>query len=345
MNINDSDKKSNFVRPSIQSLHTLDGDILSSVKDESYASNIVKVITHNTNNKHTDDSESLRDTEQVKSKISFKFNLNSTSFYVGLSIILFGTLGAATYYTVKKSIQETLPKPETVVSSSTIPTVTGQIASSTIPTNLYITQKDIFSAEVIIPIEIEKLTKIQILDLVQSTKKNLSKNQIKNNINISLKTDIDLTEFLNKIQYSGPDTLIRSLTSNKIYNFGVYHKEKDDFETYLITKIDTFDLGFAGMLEWEKFMPVDLYKLYAYTQNTAQGTSSSSTIPVLPIKKSTGKFVDKVIKNIDVRMYIDTDKGTQIIYGFINKQYLLITSGESSFIDIVNKLTINNILR
>lgn len=342
MNINDSEKKNNFVRQPIQSLHTLDGDILSSVKDENYASNIVKVITQDTKNKRIEEDKDPKENTSA-SALSFKFNFNTKSFYIGLSVVLFGTLGAVTYYTVKKTIEETIPKQEVAATSPTIQATST--ASSTLPDSIRITQKDIFNAEVIIPVEIGKLTKIKILDLIQSTKKNLTANQVKNNINISLKTDVNLPELLNKIQYSGPDTLIRSFTSNDIYNFGLYHTEKEDFETYLITKIDTFDLSFAGMLEWEKFMPVDLYKIYTYTENTNTGTTSSSTLPVLSTKKSTGKFIDKVIKNIDVRMYIDADKKTQIIYGFINKQYLLITSGENSFIDIVNKLTINNILR
>jgi len=340
MSSNDSEKKSDFVRSPIQSLHTLDADILSSMKDENYASNIVRVLTHDTDKKNEGgQNESDTDIQKKKTPESFllKLNFNSAYFYVGLSIFLLSILGGTTYYVVKTSIENTVPKPVVVA----VATSTENTASSTVPSNISITQKSIFNAEVVVPIEIEKLTKTQIIDLILNTKKSLVANEIKNNINVSLSTRLSLQDFLNKIQYSGPDTLVRSLLSDKIYNLGLYHKEKGDFETYVITKIDIFDLAFAGMLEWERFMPVDLYKIYTYT---TQADSSTSSVITQNTEKSQ-IFIDKVIKNIDVRVYTDPLKGTQIIYGFINKEYLLITSGESSFVDIVNKLTINNILR
>ncbi len=345
MNNSDSEKKNNFVRSPIQSLHTLDADILSSMKDENYASNIVKVLTHNTEKKDTieQDSNLVKNTQKKESFFSFIQTLNSTYVYVGLSIFLFGTLGGVTYYVVKTSIENTVPKPDPV----TVATSTKDTASSTLPDNISITQKNIFNAEVLVPIEIEKLTKPQIISLIRDTKKELVQKEIRNNINISLSTGISLQDLFNKIQYSGPDTLTRSLVSDKIYTVGLYHKAKGDFEMYILTKIDIFDLAFAGMLEWERFMPVDLYNLYSYNSTVVTSSTVSTSSPTISKKEAStnGIFIDTVIKNIDVRTYIDPIKGTRIVYGFINKEYLLITSGESSFIDIVNKLTINNILR
>lgn len=347
---NDSEKNNEggheFVRPSIQSLHTLDSDLLSSIKSDNYASNIVKVITHDDDkNKEVENEKliGLKTLKQFKKPFSFKINFNSTSFYVSLSVFLMALMGGGAYYIINQTIQDITPVVDTT-STSTVP-VTKPVATST---NILLQGKNLFNAEIIVPIRMDGLTKVQILELIEKSKQDLLSKKIKDKINISFAPDISFTEFLNKIQYSGPETLIRSLHTSQIYNFGLYHKQGGVFETYILTKIDIFDLAFSGMLDWEYSMFLDLGKLYTYTPNISTSTiNTASTTKILPVikDKNSLKFTDKVIKNIDTRTYKDTEKGIEIVYGFINKEYLLITSGEESFVDIVNKLTINSILR
>lgn len=351
--MNDSDKqdkKSDFVRPPMQSLHTLDADLLSSMKDENYASNIVKVVTHANENKESDGTGAeeigLNTFNQIKSKSSIPFNFNGTVFYVILGFLMLTGLGAGAFYVIQKNIQETLPKTDATASTSTGMT---QSASSTISSTTKTTllpNNSLFNAEILIPIKIADITKYQIIELLNKNKGDLVANKIKNRINIGLPTDVSIENFLNKIQYSGPESILRSLDSSHAYNFGLYHTQNGIFETYFLTKIDIFDLAFSGMLDWEHSMPIDLQYIYSINKkDTEQGTSSSSVSTSTQSLKKIPKFTDKVIKNIDTRIYVDEDKKIQIIYGFINKEYLLITSGENSFVDIVNKLTINNILR
>ena len=62
-------------------------------------------------------------------------------------------------------------------------------------------------------------------------------------------------------------------------------------------------------------------------------------------KKNTEVFIDRILKNQDIREYINNENNTTIVYGFINNKYLIITSGESSFIDIRDRLLKQNIIR
>lgn len=341
---NDSEKKNDFIKePPIQSLHTLDADLLASMKSENYASNIVKVVTHSNATKEDATTPALHTLKQIKNTSSFKIDVNSKGFYIGLSIFLTTIIGFSTYYIVNKTIQDILPK--TPVATSVVATST-----QTTSTTLTVPKGKIFNAEVLVPIQVADLTRFQIIQTINTIKVDLLTNKVKANINIGLIPDIGLNDFFNKIQYSGPETLIRSFDASKIYSFGLYHTQKDQFQTYFITKIDIFDLAFSGMLDWEYAMPVDLANIYTTISSTASTTETLTSTttqqkitPTTTTKKVT--FTDKIIKNIDTRVYVDPVKGTQIIYGFINKEYLLITSGEEVFIDIVNKLTINNILR
>lgn len=298
----------------IKSLHTLEGDLLASMKDENYGSNIVKIVTQGKSA-----ASGLSDTQDSISERNpnlKKYILASVSIVFGISAILF--------YTFNISSKENKAEDNSNILNPNIPlaaTTTSEIQSRTI-----------FEADVIVPIKISNGNKNDLIQTLQNTERELVAKKAANSLNITYLLDTDLENLFNKLQYSGPDSLIRSFSTDQAYNFGVYHVKESEFEKYLLIKIGIFDLGFSGMLGWEKTLPIDMERIFTYTT-----LSTSST--------STPKFVDKIIKNIDTRTYIDPQKGVRITYGFINREYVLITSGETAFADIVNKLLVNNILR
>jgi hypothetical protein len=129
--------------------------------------------------------------------------------------------------------------------------------------------------------------------------------------------------------------------------------ENSLFETYILIEIENFDLAFKSILEWEKYMQLDLKDIFLgnnVTIDTAKptvtSTTSSSTETVVKYnKKDTDVFTDRILKNQDIREYVNNESNTTLIYGFINNKYLVITSGESSFIDIRDRLLKQNIVR
>lgn len=321
-----------------QSLHTLEGDLMASMKNENYASNIVKIVTHDGESDKNTERTQLTDKNKdvirnIFLKIKRLFVYNSTYFYLTVSIIFILIISSIAFYFINITIKNTNLATDSVVKATT----TTEVKATTTLTKPELYGNDIFNADMTLSLQVASQNKKLFITKIEEVKKNLVKNNIKNNIDISLKMDIDLDGFFDKIQYSGPETLLRSLSSEKPYNFGLYHIKNDEFETFFLTKIDIFDLAFSGMLEWERSMPIDFE--YIYPSITNNNTSSSSTTPNI------NKFTDKVIKNIDTRTYFDEKKGIEITYGIINKQYLLITSGENSFTNIVNKLLVRNVLR
>lgn len=313
------------------SLHTLEGDLLASMKDENYESNIVKIISH-------DEKKTSGDTSEQKDTLSKEFRQtsgpgffsNPSNIYFLISVFFILVIGGGAYYFI-------VTYKATTLTPATVSTTTNRVVSTTTQSQTLIQSGGIFNAEIVLPIKITTYNKNQLIDRINQAKQELLNKKVKNRTNISLITDVSLTDFLNKIQFSGPESLIRSFPVEKTYSIGLYHTQNTEFENYFIAKIDIFDLAFSGMLEWESGLPIDLEKIYTYATLRPLGTSTEPT--------STPYFTDKVIKNIDVRVYDDTTKGVRIIYGIVNKQYLLITSGEASFVDIVNKLLVNNVLR
>lgn len=308
----------------ISSLHTLEGDLLASMKDENYGSNIVKIVTQGNNGKNTSEEKRSSNNGGSKAKI-----------YIIIAVLVLIGIGAGLFYTVY------LPAKKEASKNTTASSTDSSLPSNIATTTQRVQSKNIFEADIVMPMIISDGNKNDFIKKISEAQNELLKNLVGDKLNISFLLDANLDDLFNKLQYSGKENLLRSLSLDQAYNFGVYHVKGTEFEKYFLVKIEIFDLGFSGMLEWERTMPIDLERIFTYTNPTSSSTSTKATTT----KNLTPKFVDKVIKNIDVRTYTDPEKGTQITYGFINRQYLLITSGENSFADILNKLLINNVLR
>ena len=165
--------------------------------------------------------------------------------------------------------------------------------------------------------------------------------------NIGLNVNLDLNQFFEKIRYSGDSSLLRSFDGQ--YSFGLYSIENNKFENYILIKLSNFDLAFQGILNWERYMSVDLKGIFTgnneIISNNAEPSGISTSSEKKYYKKDTKTFIDRTLKNYDIREFVDNNTNTDIIYGFINNKFLLITSGESSFIDIKNRLLKENIVR
>ena len=92
----------------------------------------------------------------------------------------------------------------------------------------------------------------------------------------------------------------------------------------VIVKTDFFQNAFAGMLQWESTMPQDLQQYVS---------STSAQFAVLQ-----GQFMDRIVKNTDVREFVATDNNTVFLYSFINNSTLVVTGNENALADIITRL-------
>lgn len=141
-------------------------------------------------------------------------------------------------------------------------------------------------------------------------------------------------DFINLLGYSAPEMLKRSLVDS--WMFGVYGNDNEN-TPFIILKTDFFQNAFAGTLKWEPAMPEELATILNYRDKIrAENNLSSSTIASYFAVK--GKFVDRVILNRDVREFITEAKNTLLVYSFIDKDTLLITTSESTMRNLIQRL-------
>lgn len=124
-----------------------------------------------------------------------------------------------------------------------------------------------------------------------------------------------------------PPSLRRSLAES--YMIGVY--SFDINAPFIIMKTEDYGGSYAGMLKWEERMISDIGKLY----NISPPNSSST--PYV--------FEDETMINKDLRVVKNQSQKTILLYSFVDKNTILITSNESIFKAIVGKYMMGKVTR
>jgi len=98
----------------------------------------------------------------------------------------------------------------------------------------------------------------------------------------------------------------------------------EDIESpMLILKINSYESAFAGMLKWEKRIAYDLGGLFN----------------IKNLDSVDGIFTDKEIKNRDTRVLVNNEDRIILIYSFVGKKYLVITTSEDAIKEIFKRLS------
>jgi hypothetical protein len=346
-----NDKDTEPFEDTAPSIHTLESDLASVALDKDYGKNIVKIITD------PDKNSTFPKVLAIPEKKQSIF-LNKKSIFIIFFIIFVITSAGTIIYILHKANNVT----ESTINKD-IPARVENISTTTkiLPVVL---NTNFLNPEILQSFDFSNSNRDQFALGLYKIKDNLTAQKIQPNNNIGINMNLTITQLFEKIRYSGNDSLLRSL--DNVYAFGLYSRKEGGFENYTLIKVNNFDLAFKSMLDWEAYIPTDLKGIYIgnneITNNTVNNVSrstlststenSSTTVSTTSVvnnkkyyKKNTVGFIDRTLKNYDIREYVSNENNSDIIYGFINNQFLLITSGEESFLDIKDRLLKENIVR
>ncbi len=164
---------------------------------------------------------------------------------------------------------------------------------------------------------------------------------------------------LKRLAPNAPSILSRSLATSTV--LGIY--SGDVAEPFIVLKTSSYEGAFSGMLGWEDFMSDDLYTFMGITppsQSDVPQTTTADQADALPVvigtsteatttpKKievvSTGpsrditKFIDRTIKNKDMRVIEDNTGKIHFLYGFANPSTIIITTSPETFFEVSSRL-------
>lgn len=146
---------------------------------------------------------------------------------------------------------------------------------------------------------------------------------------------LTISSFMQNANTSMPDVVLRSLGDK--WMLGAYTEDTGDKTLFLALSTDYFQNVFAGMLGWENSMPDDLADLFNYKQKILDQNLTASNTPASYFNTQ-GSFSDKVIRNRDVREFRNSAGELILLYSFIDKQTLIITTTESTFSAIIDRI-------
>jgi hypothetical protein len=135
---------------------------------------------------------------------------------------------------------------------------------------------------------------------------------------------------IRQIFNGAPDILLRNFDDTS--TAGIIDSG-DNTAPFFILHVTSYERTFAGMLGWEPTIASDLAVLYPPLPDTSP---VSGTTPQL--SANTGRFIDNVVANHDVRELKDGSGRTTLMYGYRDKETLIIARNEAAFTAILTRL-------
>lgn len=138
-----------------------------------------------------------------------------------------------------------------------------------------------------------------------------------------------------------PDILMRNIEKTSVV--GIIQSGSET-RPFFVLKVASYERTFRGMLSYEPSMRQALGRLYPpYAKvEVDTGTVGTSTpavqSPSFSILLEPTGFVDAVVRNYDVRILRDSQGRSILLYGYKDKETLIIARDETAFIDIVTRL-------
>jgi hypothetical protein len=136
-----------------------------------------------------------------------------------------------------------------------------------------------------------------------------------------------------------PDILARSIREES--TVGIIHAEREQ-AVFFILRVDSFERSFAGMLEWESRIANDLATIYE-PYPVEQESVSTTTAPIETAIASSlsSSFKDEVVQNRDVRVLRDEQGRALLLYGFRDKETLILARNEASYLALVERMNVS----
>ena len=138
-------------------------------------------------------------------------------------------------------------------------------------------------------------------------------------------------EFLFAVGAEVPESLPRSLEQPFFFGVHIFNGN----QPLLIFKTNSYENAFAGMLSWEGTLQRDLAPAFGTALGAADleqtGTTTASITP-------RASFRDMVIRNKDARVLRNRTGQVVLLYSFIDRSTLLITTNEYTLNEAVSRL-------
>lgn len=140
---------------------------------------------------------------------------------------------------------------------------------------------------------------------------------------------LDAIDFLESIAADVPLTFLQTLGTE--YVLGLH--AIDENVPFLILTSRSYGHTFAGMLEWEQRIEENLIPFF----------SPGAEYVKPAIAEDENMFTDTVIQNLDVRILRDKEGNIRLLYAFVNRSTVVITTNIRTLVELASRLRVAEI--
>lgn len=137
-------------------------------------------------------------------------------------------------------------------------------------------------------------------------------------------TPASAAQIMAVLEPQAPGSFVRAVSD---INFGLYR----DREPFIVMRVTGFDTAFGGMLEWEPNLSADLSPFFGAP---VAGTFDPEARTATQIREP--YFVDVVVGNLDARLLTDETQKERLIYAFLGRDIILMTTSRDALGALVN---------
>lgn len=143
---------------------------------------------------------------------------------------------------------------------------------------------------------------------------------------------VDARAFFSTLAPDIPGALARTLRPEFMIGIHAF----DNNQPFLLLTLSSYEQAFAGMLDWEVSLARDLSPLFDRTPRP-RARSEATTTPVAAFFLESS-FVDRVLYNRDTRALLNAGGDIVLVYVFLDRETLLITTNEHTLQEVVTRL-------
>lgn len=147
--------------------------------------------------------------------------------------------------------------------------------------------------------------------------------------NVSVLEHVDAIDFLERIEANVPDTFIQTLGTD--YMLGIH--VIDETVPFMVLRTRSYGHAFSGMLQWERNIEENLMPFF----------SPNADFVKPAVAEGENTFTDTVIQNLDVRILRDSDGNIRLLYTFVDRSTVVITTNIRTLIELSSRLRVAEI--
>ncbi len=154
------------------------------------------------------------------------------------------------------------------------------------------------------------------------------------NASTSAQEGIPAAQFLQTLAPTIPGELLRTLEPT--YLVGVHSYDQN--QPFLLLTVDSYEVAYAAMLQWERTMESDLLPFFNRDLSPQLPSQQSPDLATTSQAFVPSNFVDQVVENRDTRVLFSDHGDLKLLWTMLGRNTILITTNKYTLREVISRM-------